>query len=91
LEESYKRYPIELWTELLMGIKVICMSSPILSLKYLYNIDVINPMNDVFIEKWFPEYMWNSYKNAMKIYMEPLKRLEFWNGKEILYSGEGNN
>jgi hypothetical protein len=74
-----------------MGIKVICMSSPILSLKYLYNIDVINPMNDVFIEKWFPEYMWNSYKNAMKIYMEPLKRLEFWNGKEILYSGEGNN
>jgi hypothetical protein len=48
-------------------------------------------MNDVFIEKWFPEYMWNSYKNAMKIYMEPLKRLEFWNGKEILYSGEGNN
>jgi hypothetical protein len=88
LDPVYKRYPIELWRALLSNIKIICMSSPILSLKFLYNIDVINPMTDDFIERWFPEFMWDSYKNAITLYMEPLKRLNYWNGKDVLYSGE---
>jgi len=87
LDIKYKRYPIELWKELLLNVNIICMSSPILTLKYLYNIDVINPMDNKFIEKWFPVYWWNSIKDGISLQLEPLKRLNSWNGQGVLYSG----
>lgn len=87
LEERFKRFPIELWKDLIINCKIISMSYPILSLKYLYDKDVINPMNEIFLEKWFPEWTWRSYKNALLLYMEPLKNLAQWDGKSVLYSG----
>jgi hypothetical protein len=87
LDAKFKRYPIEIWKSLLLNSTVLCMSYPVLSLKYLYDIDVIQPMDDEFIEKWFPERMWASYKNCRMLYMEPLKRLPEWDGKSMLWSG----
>lgn len=87
LNKKFSRYPIEIWKELVTNSVVISMSYPRLSLKYLYNIDVINPMDNAFIEKWFPRWTWESYKNSIKLYSEPLKKLEKWNGKAILWSG----
>lgn len=84
---EYKFYPIELWKSLLRKCKVICMTYPVLSLKYLYNIDVIQPMDTEFIKRWFPEYMWDSYLNGLHLYMEPLKKLKSWDGKSVLYTG----
>ena len=63
------------------------MASPVLSLKYLYDLDVIQPMDDSFIEKWFPEWTWTFCKNALSLNMEPLKRLPHWGYSSILYSG----
>lgn len=88
LKRNFKRYPIELWRDLVLASTIICMSYPVLSLKYIYNVDVLNPMDDSFIEKWFPEWIWNSYKNSTSLYKEPLKRLPNWDGKGVLYSGE---
>lgn len=90
LDKQYKRYPIELWHDLVINCKIICPSFPILSLKYLYNIDVVQPMTDAFIEKWFPEWTWASYKNSLSLYMEPLKNLAEWDGESVLYSGDSN-
>jgi hypothetical protein len=86
LDAKYKRYPIELWEKLITSCRIACMSYPVLSLKYLYGIDVIQPMNDEFIEQWFPKWTWASYKNALSLYMEPLKRLKDWDGKGVLWS-----
>jgi hypothetical protein len=88
LDTRFKRYPIELWKALVMNCSTICLSYPVLSLKYLYGIDVLQPMDDVFIEKWFPEWTWASYKNSLSLYMEPLKRLPEWNGRSVLWSGK---
>ena len=85
LKEEFKRYPIEFWKELLQSSTVICMSYPVLSLKYLYNINVIQPMDDAFVERWFPEWTWRSYKNSIELYMVPHKRLDAWDGKSLLY------
>jgi len=87
LDEKYKRYPIEIWKKLILSCEIVCTGYPTLSLKYLYNKDVINPINDVFIEKWFPKRIWDSSKNAYALYMEPLKNLDGWDGKSVLYSG----
>ena len=66
------------------------MSYPVLSLKYLYDIDVIQPMDSEFIEKWFPKWTWASYKNSLSLYSEPLKRLSSWDGMSILWSGHSS-
>lgn len=87
LDPRFKRYPIELWRQLITESKVICMSYPVLSLKYLYGMDVIQPMDDAFIEKWFPRWTWAAYKNAATLYMEPLKKLDGWDGKGVLWAG----
>lgn len=87
LDSKFKRYPIELWKDLVLNSTIICMSYPVLSLKYLYDIDVVQPMDHAFIEKWFPEWTWRSYKNSLSLYMEPLKNLATWDGKSVLWSG----
>lgn len=87
LDKKFKRYPIELFRELVTNCKVICMSYPVLSLKYLYDVDVIQPMDSAFIEKWFPRWTWASYKNSLSLYMKPLNNLSKWNGEDILWSG----
>jgi hypothetical protein len=88
LDPKFKRYPIEMWKPLVTKSTLICLSYPVLSLKYLYGIDVIQPMDEAFIEKWFPQWTWVSYKNAVTIYMEPLKRLDGWDGKSLLWAGK---
>jgi hypothetical protein len=86
LDKRFRRYPIEIWRELVLASTVLCMSYPVLSLKYLYDVDVVQPMDDAFIERWFPEWTWPSYKNAISTYMLPLRALPAWNGKGVLWT-----
>jgi len=88
LDRKYNRFPIEMWGKLVINSSVISLSYPILSLKYLYNIDVIKPLNTLFIKKWFPKWLWKSYINAMNLYMNPLKKLETWNGSSVIWKGD---
>jgi hypothetical protein len=82
-----KRYPIELAGDLVRHCVLICMSYPTLSLRYLFGLDVIQPMDEAFIERWFPEPYWGSYKNALALYNEPLRRLSSWDGRSVLWRG----
>lgn len=88
LNKEFKRYPVELWKGIIYESTTICMSYPVLSLKYLYEVDVIQPMTHEFIERWFPQWTWASYKNAENLYMEPLKKLSQWDGKSVLWAGQ---
>lgn len=85
LNDKFIKYPIEIWKELIINCQILTMSYPVLSLKYLYNKDVIQPMDNKFIEKWFPEGTWRSYKNALELYTEPLRKLDGWEEKNILW------
>jgi hypothetical protein len=87
IDPRFKRYPVELAVSLVRECKVICMSYPRLSLKYLYGIDVIQPMDDAFIERWFAPQFWRSYKNAVTLYEKPLERLAGWDGRGVLWAG----
>lgn len=86
-DPRFKRYPIELAARLVGACVPICMSYPALSLKYLYDVDVIQPMDDAFVERWFPERVWDSFKNAVTLYERPLARLAGWDRKSLLWSG----
>jgi hypothetical protein len=86
LDRRFRRYPIEIWRELVLASTVVCMSYPVLSLKYLYDVDVIQPMDDAFVERWYPEWTWASYKNAVSLYMLPLRALTSWSGKGVLWA-----
>ena len=88
IDSRFKRYPIELATELVRECRPICMSYPTLSLRYLYGIDVWQPMDAAFIEKWFPKRFWLSFKDSLLLYDEPLKRLSNWDGTTVLWRGK---
>lgn len=86
LDTRYRRYPIELWRRLVHECRVISAAYPVLSLKFIYGIDVIQPMDDAFIERWFPRQVWRWLKDGLRLYMEPLRVLPAWDGSTILWS-----
>jgi len=88
IDKKYARYPVELFLPLLQKCSAIGMYYPVLSLKYLYDIDVIQPLDDETIEKYFPRAVWASYKKAILLNMQPLARLAGWNGISMLYNGK---
>lgn len=85
IDQKYKRYPIELWQGLLKRSVVISVAYPVLSLKYLYNIDIIQPMDNSLIRKWFSQDKQAYLKDSIGQYMKPLKNLKSWHGKGPLY------
>ena len=88
LDNEYTTYPIELWKELVQNSTVISMAYPVLSLRYLYNIQIIQPMDKTFIETWFPQWVWPHLKNAINLYMVPFSKLCTWNCSGILWNGK---
>jgi hypothetical protein len=88
---AFRRYPIELWPDLVTASTVISTMYPALSLKYLYGVEVIQPMDAAFIERWMPPSMWASFKNAVTLNMIPLQRLPGWDGASVLYSGNAGS
>jgi hypothetical protein len=91
INESFIRYPIEFFEKLLISCDVLCMSFPIISLKYFYNIDVFCPMNRIFIEKWFNKFAWRGIEQQIHFYFNVKMNIKNWKGKGILYSRNINN
>ncbi|EKD28500.1 MAG: thiogalactoside acetyltransferase [uncultured bacterium] len=88
LDQKFKYDPIEFWQKLVKSCKVICTGYPFISLKYLYNVDAFNPFTDKFIEDWFPKRMWKREKNLLFRNNEQRNKLNTWNNKGLLWSGE---
>jgi hypothetical protein len=89
LDDRFKLLPIEMMSELVSICEsCICMSYPRLSLAWLFGKEVINPMRDKsVIQRWFKPETWISYEKATALYEEPLKRLPYWTGEGLLWSG----
>lgn len=87
LDKTFSRYPIELWSEFVKNTVVITGSTPMLTLKYLYDVDCIQPFSDSLIEKWFPQPVWRFYKNGLSLNTLPLARFPAWNNSGVLWAG----
>lgn len=86
LDARWMRYPIEIWEEMVRECRPICMAYPVLSLKYIYGVDVIQPLDDAFIEHWFDPRQWQWTKDCLDLYVEPARRLSEWDGHSLLWS-----
>jgi hypothetical protein len=86
LSPNFKRYPIEIWERLVKQSFIISTGSTILNLKYLYDLNLILPLNPDSIEYWFPKERWSLIKEAIRLYLEPLKKLPNWDGNSILWN-----
>ncbi|MFA6570372.1 MAG: polysialyltransferase family glycosyltransferase [Bacteroidota bacterium] len=86
ISNKYARYPIEIWKKLVNKCTVISIAYPYISLKYLYDIDVIQPMDIKFVKKWVNRWAWNHFINAIDLYSETFKKLDTWDEKSILYT-----
>jgi hypothetical protein len=88
LAKTYQRYPIETWKELLQRTsRIVCLTFPAISLRYLYGIEVVQPMDEVFIETWFDRWTWDSFKEFRRRLVTTLANLESWDRKSALYRG----
>jgi len=88
VDRRFARYPVEIWLELVRACKVMSMAYPVLSLKYAHGIDVVQPMDDAFIERWIEPAHRKWTRDSLQLYMEPLARLPHWDGRSVLWSGQ---
>jgi hypothetical protein len=87
LAARFRCFPIEIWPRLVRAVTVISGSNPLLSLKYLYDVDSIQPFDSSVIERWFPPEMWIFFNNAISLFSEPLARYPEWDGRSVLWTG----
>ena len=86
LSTKFKRLPIEIWKRLIESSCVIGMGAPILNIKYLYNINLIQSLNISDIEHWFNREYQDLVKEALSLYVMPLSKLDKWDANSILWS-----
>jgi len=58
VSDRFRRYPMELWRDLIRACEVMTMSYCSISLTFLYGKSVIYPMIPSLIEKYFPRQFW---------------------------------
>lgn len=86
LDKKFSRYPIELWKELITNSQPICMTIPVLTIKYIYDIDVIQPLTEEFLRYWFKERYWGRVRSTLHIYKQAVESLSTWQASGFLYS-----
>jgi len=84
---DWQRYPIELWRDFLKSRTVIAPGHAALTLKYLYDVDVAQPLDESSIRLYFPEQYRAFLVHAVDLTMAPLERLSEWDRKTYLYKG----
>ena len=87
LSNEFKRYPLELMEPLFEQSQVIAFSTVILSLNYLFGKEVINPINDSLMKKFFPVRSWYAIEAHQQWFTGSIHNLATWDGKSILWSG----
>lgn len=87
-DARFKRYPIEFANRLVRNSTTISTSYPSLSLTYLYDATVIQPMDDAYIETWYSPHLWDFLRHSNSMMNGPRERLPNWDGQSLLWSGK---
>ena len=85
IDGDVENYPIELWPIDFSNIELISMSTPALSLKYLYGKKVIQPLTLDKVVKYFkPEY-YQALRMQIELTDNPIANLQNWDMESFLY------
>jgi hypothetical protein len=84
---EFKRNPLELMQPLFEKCQIISFSTVILSLRYLFEIEVINPVNEGLMKKFFTANTWYAIEDTQQWLTGSIDNLATWDGKSILWSG----
>lgn len=75
ISEEYNRYPFELWLPVIERSQIISLTTTMISLPYLNNKTIIDPMTEELIESMFPQKSWDYLKDTEKRYKEILCKI----------------
>jgi hypothetical protein len=90
---QFKSIPIELWTPLIARCPIVAFSSSSLSLRYLYDKDVIVGLSEDLVDKYFYKEITGDIRDMLCFEREALLALKTWDGQSILWKPklENNN
>jgi len=80
-----ENYPIELWPIDFSRTDVISMSTPAISLEYLFNKRVVQPLNMEKVIKYFKPEFFQILKMQIELIDNPVANLSNWDMKSFLY------
>lgn len=86
LSRDFRRYPIEIWSRLVRACGVISLTYPSVTLAGFYGKDIIQPMSEAFIDRWWAPDKRPFRKVALTWNRGPAKNLEHWDGQSPLYA-----
>lgn len=84
-QRKFKSIPVEFWIPLIMRCKIVSFSSSSLSLKYIYNKNVITGFSVDRIRKYFFKKSWVIFEDDYYLWREAVEALKTWDGKSILW------
>ena len=83
---KFKSIPIEFWGPLIARCKIISFSSSSLSLRYIYNKEVITGLSVDKVRKFYFKKMQSVFEDDYHLWNEAAEALNSWDGKSILWS-----
>ena len=83
---KFKSIPIEFWVPLIARCKIISFSSSSLSLRYIYNKEVITGLSVDKVRKFYFKKMQSVFEDDYHLWNEAAEALNSWDGKSILWS-----
>lgn len=86
LSGDFRRYPIEIWTGLVRACGIISLTYPSVTLAGFYGKDIVQPMSEAFIDRWWAQDKRPFRRVALTWNRGPAKNLEHWDGKSPLYA-----
>jgi hypothetical protein len=87
ISPEYKRYPMEIWADLLARSEVIALSYCAVSLEYLFGIRVHYPFDFDTIKRYIDERAWNRLRDGDEFNRQQREHLKSWDGQGVLCSG----
>jgi hypothetical protein len=87
-DRRFSRTPIELWVDLIRHCTVVAMfSTSAVNLKYLFDKQVIMPLDEDRIARFIAPTAFDHMSSASRMMREALAKLEVWDGRTPLWSG----
>lgn len=85
---NLSKIPVELWAPLISSCRIVPIySTSAINISYIYNKEVILPLNDVIIKKYFLYDQIPSVSKGHKAIFESVNNLKKWDGNSVLWKG----
>ena len=87
IDPAVARYPLEVWRDLIMHTQIISWAYCAVSVPYLYQREVINPMTSAVINRYFGGNFRERFHYVQRLTRSQHDNLPTWDGTSVLLSG----